>query len=323
MLEADSAPRIVVLIPCYNEEATVATVVRDVATQLPGVDVYVFDNNSTDRTAEQARLAGARVVREVRQGKGNVVNEMFRRIDADIYVLVDGDSTYDISAIERLIEPIRSREYDMVCGARLETYDDDSFRRLHVWGNNLVLRTINFMFRSSLKDILTGYRAFSRRFVKTFPALSRGFEVETELTLHALDKNLKVLELPFHYRARPTQSESKLNTFSDGFWVMLTIFKIFKHYKPLTFFGAASVLFFAAGLAAGFLPVKEFVETGLILRIPSIVLASALMILSALSLSIGLVLDTISHNHREVFQYHLSRASETARCDRCDRSPPG
>jgi len=302
--------RIAALIPCHNEAAAIRNVVLAFKEYLPEAEVYVFDNNSSDETAELARAAGANVFREVRQGKGNVVNEMFRRIDADIYIMVDGDGTYDVSQVRHLIQPVKDREYDMVCATRLGDYDQASFRPLHVFGNNLVLKTINILFQSKLTDIMTGYRVFSRRFVKTFPALSNGFEIETEITLHALDRNLKLKEIPAKYGARQDDSESKLNTYSDGFRVVRTIFRIFRHYKPMLFFGAISAMFAVAGLAAGFLPVKEFIETGLIYRIPSIVLASALMLLSALSFCIGLILDTISQNQREIFQWHFAQVTD-------------
>ena len=300
---------VAILIPCHNEALAIADVVRDFREHLPQADIHVFDNNSTDETISLAKAAGALIHREFRQGKGNVVNEMFRCVEADVYVMVDGDGTYDASQVRRLIKPVIYREYDMVCASRLSDFDKNAFRPLHVWGNNLILQTINFLFRQSLTDILTGYRAFSRRFVKTFPALSEGFQIETEMTLHALDRNLKIMEIPVRYGARVGNTASKLNTFSDGFKVMWTIFRIFKNYKPMSFFGCFGVLFVVGGLAAGYLPVKEFIETGLIYRIPSIVLATGMMILSAMTFSIGLILDTISHNQREVFQWHLAAIS--------------
>jgi len=302
--------RIAALIPCYNEAAAIRSVVLAFKEYLPEATIYVFDNNSSDETAKVARAAGAEVFHEVRQGKGNVVNEMFRRVDADIYVMIDGDGTYDVGQVRNLIEPVINQKFDMVCATRLGEYDKASFRALHVFGNNLILKTINVLFRSQLSDILTGYRVFSRRFVKTFPALSKGFEIETEMTLHALDRNLKLLEMPAKYGVRADGSESKLNTYSDGFRVIRTIFRIFRHYKPMLFFSFIAAMFAIAGLAAGFLPVKEFIETGLIYRIPSIVLASGLMLLSALSFCIGLVLDTISQNQRELFQWHFAQATD-------------
>ena len=301
-----------ILIPCYNEELTIAKVIRDFQNELPDAEIYVYDNNSKDKTFEIAMNAGAIVKRESRQGKGNVVRSMFRDIDADIYVMADGDDTYPAEFVHELIKPIISREAEMVIGDRLSngTYSTENKRKFHDFGNNLVKNLINYLFKSSLNDIMTGYRAFSKSFVKNIPVSSEGFEIETEMTLHALDKRFLIAEIPIIYRDRPEGSVSKLNTFSDGIKVLKTVASLFKNYKPLVFFGVSSLLFFIIGILIGFPVIYEFVKTGYILRIPSAILAAGLMLLSSIFIICGLILDTIVKQHRENYELILLKFSK-------------
>lgn len=296
---------IAVLIPCYNEEKTIAKVVSDFRAQLPLARICVFDNNSSDATAAVASAAGAEVVGELRPGKGNVVRSMFRRVDADIYIMVDGDDTYPAEDAESLIRPIAEKRADMVIGDRLSnnTYDRENKRLLHGFGNRLVRRLINRLFKARLTDIMSGYRSFSREFVCNVPLLSRGFEIETELTLLALDRRFLIQEVPIVYRDRPTGSQSKLRTLQDGLRVLKTILWIFKDFRPLVFFGAAAALFLLLGLAAGTIPVLQFIHARYIDSVPLAVLATGLVILSVLALAIGLILDTIVKMYR--YQYEL------------------
>lgn len=247
--------KIAVLIPCYNEEATISTVIADFKRELPEADIYVYDNNSTDRTYELAVQGGAIVKKEPRQGKGNVIRQMFFDIDADYYLMVDGDDTYPAEAVHGLLEKLRSGEADMVIGDRLSngTYFDENKRPFHDFGNNLVRNTITRMYKTKILDVMTGYRGFNRIFVKSFPIMSSGFQIETELTIHALDKKFKFVEIPIDYRDRPEGSESKLNTFSDGFKVIMMIIKMFKDYKPLLFFGIWTIFFFFIWIGHEFL----------------------------------------------------------------------
>jgi glycosyltransferase involved in cell wall biosynthesis len=301
--------RIAVLIPCYNEEQTIGQVVSDFRRELPEATIYVYDNNSTDRTAEVAARAGAVVRRERRQGKGNVVRSMFRDVDADIYVMVDGDNTYPADFVHELIQPILDGEADMVSGDRLSngSYVRENKRPFHNLGNQMVKFLINRLFHANLRDIMTGYRAFSRRFVKNMPVASEGFEIETEMTLHALDKKFSIVEIPITYRDRPEGSFSKLNTFSDGMRVLKTVFWIFKDYKPLAFFSFFAVLFFLAGLAVGIPVISEYLATGFISKLPSAVLAVGLMMLATTSLTCGFILDTIVKQHKDLYQLMLTK----------------
>lgn len=301
--------KIVVLLPCYNEELTIAKVIDDFKKMIPGADIYVYDNNSKDKTAEIALQHGAYVKREYRQGKGNVVRSMFRDIDADIYIMADGDDTYPAEFANNLISPLINGEADMVIGDRLSngTYAYENKRKFHNLGNKLVIKLINMLFKSSLRDIMTGYRAFNKTFVKNMPVLSGGFEIETEMTLHALDKKFLIKEIPIEYRDRPEGSYSKLNTFSDGIRVMRTIFWLFKDYKPLTFFGITSLLFLIFGILSGIPVIREFILTGKILHMPLAILAVGLIILSSLSITCGLILDTIVKQHKENYELILNR----------------
>jgi len=294
-----SSMRIAVLVPCFNEEAAVATVVRDFRKSLPSAAIHVYDNNSTDRTAILAREAGAIVRGERRQGKGHVVRRMFADVDADIYVLVDGDATYDAPSAPRMIEMLVNEHLDMVVGLRVDQVDA-AYRRGHRTGNWMLTRFLSSVFGQAFKDILSGYRVFSRRFVKSFPVLSDGFEIETELTVHALELALPVAEVETPYYARPEGSFSKLNTWRDGFRILGTILKLYRSEKPLRFFSAIGVLL--AALAVG-LAVPVFVtylEQGIVPRLPTALLSTGLMIVAMLSVSSGLVLDTVTRGRREM-----------------------
>lgn len=303
---------IAVLIPCFNEEQTVGRVVEDIKKELPEAAVYVFDNNSDDRTAELAKEAGAIVRKEAKRGKGNVVRSMFRQVDADIYVMIDGDDTYPAGEIHKLIAPIQNEEADICIGDRLTdgSYEDENRRLFHTFGNSLVKRLINRLFDADMKDIMSGYRAFSRRFVKTAPIISDGFEIETEITLFALHNKLRIKQIPIGFRERPEGSLSKLNTLSDGFKVLLTIFRLYKDYRPFVFFSTAAMLLALAGIGVGIPVIVDFVETGLVPKFPSAILATGCMVLSAVSFSSGLILDTIVKHHRRMFEILYNQSSK-------------
>jgi len=289
---------VAVLVPCYNEEVTVGSVVRGFRTALPGATVYVYDNNSTDGTAEAAGAAGAVVRQEGRQGKGNVVRRMFADIEADLYVLVDGDDTYDVSAAPQLVRLALDQGYDLVNGARI-SQDDDSFRRGHAFGNRLLGNLVARVFGRSPGDMLSGYKVLSRRFVKSFPVFASGFEIETELTVHALGLAMPVTEVPLPYRERPDGSESKLSTFSDGFRIVRTIGRLLRSERPMAFFSLlAAVLAVVAVVLAIPLGIT-FAHTHLVPRLPTAILATGLMILAFLSVSAGLILDTVTRGRQE------------------------
>jgi len=306
---------IAILIPCYNEELTVAKVINDFKNELPEAKIYVYDNNSKDKTFEIAQKNGAIVKKEFRQGKGNVVRSMFRDIDADIYIMIDGDDTYPAQFVHKIIAPIVNQEADIVIGDRHTngTYKHENTRPFHNFGNNLVKDLINKLFNSNLKDIMSGYRAFNKKFVKNMPITSEGFEIETEMTLHTLDKKFLLKEVPIDYRDRPEGSFSKLNTFSDGTRVLKTIFRVFKDYKPLAFFTALSVLFFILSLMVGIPVITEFIDTSFITKIPSAILSVGLMLVSILFLFSGFILDTIVKQHRESYELNLIRWIESAK----------
>jgi len=291
--------RIAVLVPCFNEEAAVATVVRDFRQSLPSAAIHVYDNNSTDRTAGLAREAGAIVRSERRQGKGHVVRRMFADVDADIYVLVDGDATYDAPSAPRMIAALVDEHLDMVVGLRVDQVEA-AYRRGHRAGNWMLTRFLSTVFGQAFKDILSGYRVFSRRFVKSFPVLSDGFEIETELTVHALELALPVAEIETPYYARLQGSFSKLNTWRDGWRILGTILKLYRSEKPLRFFTAIGVLL--AALAVGLaIPVFiTYLEQGVVPRLPTALLSTGLMIVAMLSVSSGLVLDTVTRGRREM-----------------------
>ena len=300
-------PSIAVVIPCYQEELTVGKVVADFQRELPGAAIYVYDNNSTDRTAAEATKAGAVVRREKRQGKGWVVARMFEQVDADILIMVDGDDTYDATAVHRLLEPILRGDADMTVASRLHVYADKSFRPLHLAGNRLVTKIINWIFHTEIPDVFSGYRAFTREAVQAIPVTARGFDVETELTLQALYRGLVLKEISAPYRERPAGSFSKLNTFSDGFRVLLKLFLILKSYKPLTLFGTTGAALLLLGLAAGARPVYEYFSYRYIYAVPSAVLAAALVLLASLSFGVGLILNTVNLRLLEI-ETQLRRA---------------
>ncbi len=292
--------RIAVLIPCYNEATTIGKVVDDFRAQLPGATIYVFDNRSTDDTAQIATEHGAEVLFEPRQGKGFVIDAMFDRIDADAYLMVDGDDTYPADSARDVLGPVLSGHADMVVGTRLAEFTDKSFRPLHVLGNKLVRGLINLIFKAKLRDILSGYRAFNRNLINRVPIVSGGFEVETELTIHALYYRLAVEEVPIPYRERPSGSESKLRTFRDGFRVLWKLFSLVRAFKPLTFFGLISILLFVLGVLAGIPPILDYVRTGKVPHFPLAILATGLMILSAGSVFVGLILHSMNWRMKEL-----------------------
>jgi len=300
--------RIAVLIPCYNESKTIAKVVADYKEALPEATIYVCDNNSTDGTDVIAREAGALVCYEHRQGKGNVIRSMFRQIDADCYIMIDGDDTYPAEHAREMCDKVLYGGYDMVIGDRLSgTYFQENKRPFHNFGNVLVRNLINFIFKSDVKDIMTGYRAFSKSFVKHFPVLSKGFEIETEMTIHALDKNFLLAEIPVQYRDRPDGSVSKLNTYKDGFKVLLTTTRLFRDYKPFTFFSMFALIFFAVGLVM-FIPVLcDYLQTGLVPRFPTLIVSGFLIIISVLFFFVGLILEVIGKKHRQLFEILMNK----------------
>jgi glycosyltransferase involved in cell wall biosynthesis len=306
-------PKIAILIPCYNEELTVGQVVRDFRKELPEADIYVFDNNSADRTVEVARKAGARIVFERRQGKGYVVQAMFRDVDADIYVMVDGDNTYPPTEVHNLIAPITAGEADMTVGSRLMGQSKSEFRALNRLGNRFFLNTINVMFKLKLSDILSGYRAFNRKFVKTIPLFGGGFETETELTIKALVRGYRVVEVPVDLKARPGGSFSKIRIMQDGFLILNSILTLFRDYKPLTFFGAIGLLLILIGLVPGVVVITEFIRTGLVPRLPSAVLAVGMVLSGLLAIVVGLVLHTIARRFQELDYQLKILAFESAR----------
>lgn len=298
--------KIAVLIPCYNEAKTIERVVKDYKKALPKADVYVYDNNSTDKTSELAENAGAIVRREPRQGKGNVVRSMFMDVEADCYLMVDGDGTYPAESAAEMCRKVLEDRADMVIGDRLSsTYFKENKRPFHNVGNRLVRGLINLIFRSSICDIMTGYRAFSRDFVKTFPVLSKGFEIETEMTIHALDKNFCIDEMPIEYKDREAGSESKLNTFSDGFKVLVTIARLFEEYRPLLFFGIFGLIFLVIALVFGIPVFVEFFKTGLVLRFPTLIFAGFMLIISVLSFACGIILNVVVRKNRQIFELVL------------------
>ncbi len=305
-MSKDKEKKIAVLIPCYNESKTIEKVVKDYKKVLPKADIYVYDNNSTDGTDKIAKKAGAIVKYEYRQGKGNVIRSMFRDIDADCYLMIDGDDTYPKENAKEMCDLVLEGKADMVIGDRLSsTYFTENKRPFHNFGNKLVRGLINTLFKSDIRDIMTGYRAFSYEFVKTFPVLSKGFEIETEITIHALDKNFLLKEIPVEYRDRPEGSVSKLNTYSDGFRVLKTIARLFKEYKPTIFFSIISLIFFILSLVFGIPVFVEFFKTGLVPRIPTLIFAGFLMVVAILMFMCGLILEVVVKKHRQLFELVL------------------
>ncbi len=292
--------KVAVLIPCYNEEKAIPMVVRDFRAALPDADIYVYDNNSKDRTIDVARAAGALVRSEPLQGKGNVVRRMFADIEADVYVMVDGDATYDAGSAQKLIDRLVTGHLDMVIGSRLNTQAAEAFRAGHHFGNKLLTGTVSHIFGDRFDDMLSGYRVFSRRFVKSFPAVSSGFETETELAVHALSLRLPVAEIETPYGARPEGSVSKLSTYRDGIRISWMILQLFREERPMVFFSLIALVLALVGVALGLPVVVEFTETGLVPRLPTALLATGIMVLAFLSLVAGFILDNVTRGRREI-----------------------
>ncbi|MDD2972479.1 MAG: glycosyltransferase family 2 protein [Lachnospiraceae bacterium] len=303
--------KIAVLIPCYNEEKTIAKVVADAKSALPEAAIYVYDNNSTDRTVELAAAAGAVIRYEYMQGKGNVIRRMFREIDAECYIMVDGDDTYPMTNARELVDKVLVHNADMVVGDRLSsTYFTENKRPFHNFGNSIVRGSINHLFHCNIKDIMTGYRAFSYQFVKTFPVMSKGFEIETEMTIHAVFNNMQVENVIIDYRDRPEGSESKLNTYSDGIKVLNVIARLFRVYKPLRFFTTVSVLLILISVGF-FIPVlMEYLHTGLVLRFPTLFVCGFVALAAIQSFFSGLILENIAQKDRKDFEMYLNRVHD-------------
>ena len=308
------ADKVAVLIPCYNEAVTIGKVVDDFKRVLPGADIYVYDNNSKDETAAIAEEHGAIVRTEPRQGKGNVVRQMFREIDADYYIMVDGDDTYPAEAAPELLKPLMDDVADMTVGDRLSngTYGEENDRAFHGFGNNLGRWLIKVIYGYAFDDVMTGYRAFNRIFVKTMPVLSEGFQIETELSIHAVDKRFRIKDVPIDYRDRPEGSYSKLSTFGDGAKVLRAIASLFKDHKPMAFFGWLALILVVLGLIAGIPVIVEYFQTGLVPRFPSAILAIALVICGALSFTAGIILDTVAKSGRKQWELFTYQAYEEA-----------
>lgn len=308
---AEANRTIAVLLPCYNEEAAIAAVIEDFRQVLPSATIYVYDNNSTDKTIEVARRAGATVRSETYQGKGNVVRRMLADIDADIYVLADGDATYDTSAAGDLIDALVAGNLDMVVGTRTGG-GPEAYRRGHQWGNRFFNRAVSHLFGTSFTDILSGYRVLSRRFAKTFPVTSSGFEIETELCVHALDLKIATLEIALPYAARPEGSESKLRTYHDGARILWAIFRLYRDLQPRRFFGAIGIALMIASMGLGVPLIATYFDTGLVPRIPTAVLAATMMQLGFLSIGCGLVLDSVAKGRREAKRLRYLELSSVA-----------
>ena len=306
--------KIAVLIPCYNEAKTIAKVVKDYKKALPEADIYVYDNNSKDHTDEIAKKAGAIVRYEYRQGKGNVIRSMFRDIDADCYLMIDGDDTYPAENAREMCDLVLNGRADMVIGDRLSsTYFTENKRPFHNFGNRIVRLLINKLFNNHIKDIMTGYRAFSYDFVKGFPVLSKGFEIETEMTIHAVDKNYKLVEIPVTYRDRPEGSVSKLNTYSDGMKVLKTIAVLFKEYKPMGFFGLISILLVLISLIFLIPPFAGYFATGEVAKFPSLIVGCFIFLTSILSLMCGIILQVIVKKDRQQYELIMNELKNTRR----------
>lgn len=309
--------KIAVLIPCYNEEQTIAKVVQDVKAALPEAVVYVYDNNSTDRTVELAKAAGAEVRYEYKQGKGNVIRRMFREIDAECYLMIDGDDTYPLDCARELVDKVLRHNADMVVGDRLSsTYFTENKRPFHNFGNSLMRAGINSLFRSDIKDIMTGYRAFSYEFVKTFPVFSQGFEIETEMTIHAVNYNMQVENVVVEYRDRPEGSVSKLNTYSDGMRVIHKMLQLYKNYRPMRFFGALCLLLLLIALGLMVPVIGEYLRTGLVPRFPTLIVCGFMALAGILSFFAGMILDVLAAKDRRDFEYRLAKISAKRRDNR-------
>jgi glycosyltransferase involved in cell wall biosynthesis len=308
-------PRIAILIPCYNEEGTIGKVVRDFRAEVPDADIYVYDNNSTDATVEQARVAGALIGYERRQGKGFVVQSMFSQVDADVYVMVDGDATYPPGDVHKLIQPILDGDADMVVGSRLMKTSESEFRLLNRVGNSFFFKVINLTFKVRLSDVLSGYRAFSREFVKNIPAFGGGFETEVELTIKALARGYRISEVPVRLTSRPEGSVSKIRIVSDGFVILNTILTLFRDYKPLTFFGGIGLIFVLFGGVPGAILLVEFIKTGAAHNLPAAIMAVGLVLSGMLLIVVGLVLHTITRRFQEL-EYQMKTGNKEASPER-------
>ena len=299
--------KIAVLIPCYNEAKTISKVVKDYKKALPEADIYVYDNNSTDKTDIKAEKAGAIVRYETRQGKGNVVRTMFRTIDADCYLMIDGDDTYPAESAREMCDYILNNEADMVIGDRLSsTYFKENKRLFHNFGNKLVRKFINVLFKTNIHDIMTGYRAMSKEFVKGFPVISKGFEIETEMTIYAVDTNYRLIEIPVEYRDRPAGSNSKLNTIKDGVKVLKTIETLFKEYKPRVFFNILSLIFFIIGVILNIPPFVGYFQTGLVEKFPSLIVGGFFIVVGLLLMITGIILEVIAKKHKQLRELYLN-----------------
>ncbi len=306
--------RIAVLIPCYNEEKTIAKVVQDAKRALPEAVVYVYDNNSTDRSAALAQAAGAQVRCEYEQGKGNVIRRMFREIDAECYLMVDGDDTYPLDSAREMVDKVLERGADMVVGDRLSsTYFTENKRPFHNFGNTLMRSGINSLFHSDIKDIMTGYRAFSYEFVKTFPVFSKGFEIETEMTIHAVNYHMRVENVVVAYRDRPEGSVSKLNTYSDGMRVIRKMLQLYRNYKPLQFFSVLCLLLVLVAAALMVPVVAVYLDTGLVPRFPTLIVCGFMVLAGIQSFFAGMVLEVLAAKDRRDFEYRLNRISSEKR----------
>ncbi len=291
-----------ILIPCHNEEVTIGKVIDGLRRELPSATTYVFDNCSTDSTASAAREHGAIVIKEPRLGKGFVVEKMFSRIDADVYIIIDGDDTYPTDYVGKLLGPLLAGDADMVVGARLANYQDNSFRPLHVFGNNLICRLVNWMGSAQLTDIMSGYRAFNKRVVECIPLVSSGFEIETEMTIQMLYYRMKIVEVNVPYQQRPLGSTSKLHTFRDGTRVLWKLFSLFRAFKPLTFFGSVGLIFLALGIMAGIPPIRDYLSdpNHIVRHVPLAILATGFIILSGICVFLGILLHAINWRFREL-----------------------
>ncbi len=299
--------KIAILIPCYNEALTISKVIKDYKDALLDADIYVYDNNSSDGTDKLAKKAGAIVRYECRQGKGNVIRSMFRDIEADCYLMIDGDDTYSAKDAQKMCNLVLDGKADMVVGDRLSgAYFQENKRPFHNFGNKLVRSAINKLFHNDIKDIMTGYRAFSRDFVKGFPVLSKGFEIETEMTIHAVDKNFKIVEIPIEYRDRPEGSVSKLNTYRDGFKVLRTIAVLFEEYKPAIFFNTIAIIFLALSLILGIPVLSEFFRTHLVPRFPTLIVSAIFLVMSLLFYITGIILQVIVKKHKQLYELYLN-----------------
>ncbi len=292
--------KIIVFLPCYNEEQTIGKVIDDFRIQLPEAEIVVFDNNSTDKSVEIAESKNVTIYHEKKRGKGNVVKTAFNKLEADYYIMADADDTYPAEEIKKLMQPVIDGEADMVVGTRLEQAGSKELKQLHRFGNKLILFVLNFVFRAKFKDILSGYRIMNRDFVKSVPLLSEGFEIETEITIQALERGFRVKEIPISYRERPTGSESKIETFKDGFKIVFTIMSILRDYRPIAFFFSLSLILLILGLIAGGTVIIEYVQTKFITRIPLAVLSTLLIILSFISFMTGFIVSAINRRFEEM-----------------------